>query len=126
MLPVGILVPSENFRAGYVLWDVSEGYLRLLFRSDTVMRVDSGVGNYPCYHTVVGYGNGSAPEDSMITMSVTQRSTCSNDTGSDVKFDTVVADSCMKAVKIAEIERTQLSSGAITTTELAVVFDARY
>ena len=121
-----ILVPSLNFRAGYVVGASGGGGIGLSLRSNEVQSVYSGVPGYPCYHSLVGAARNATPGASTVAMDLQVRSTCSNDGSATVAFETTVTDACMKAVKIMDLQRSDFGGGAYVAKQLAVVIDARY
>lgn len=121
-----ILVPSLNFRAGYVVGASGGGGIGLSLRSNEVQSVDSGVPGYPCYHSLVGVARNATPGASTVAMDLQVHSTCSNDGSATIAFDTTVTDTCMKAVKVMDTQRSDFGGGAYVAKQLAVVIDARY
>jgi hypothetical protein len=68
----------------------------------------------------------ATPGASTVATDLHVYSTCSNDGSATIAFDTTVTDACMKAVKIADTQRSDFGGGAYVAKQLAVVIDARY
>jgi len=120
-----ILVPPPFYRAGDTFGRSGAQGIDLVLRS-RVETVDSGVAGFPCYHTLVGTAAEAKPGASTVAMGIRIQSTCSNDGSASIPFDTTVTDTCMKAVKIVDTQRSDFGGGAYVAKQLAVVIDARY